>query len=760
MALQGEFYGSTSNPYVKPRITWSAVQSVQGNYSDVTATLSYSRTNTGYKTESSWHGGITVNGDTKKADVYEVRITYNSNTVVLSHTVRVCHENDGTKQVTVCAYGYLNNTTVSETNISQTVTLDTIPRAAKISATDANIGSVSTVSLTGLVSGYSAQVKVRFGTLPGYLTADGALAQSPVCLTASNIPFAVPTSFYQQIPNAPSGWGSMTCTTFYQGKQVGDAHSCTFTATASKALCAPVVSGTVEDSNSVSLALTGDKNKLVRYLSSAKCALSASAQNGASLVQRTIGGQVTEENTLTVPQISTGTVVFGAKDSRGYESQTAVTKSLIPYIPLTVNASAQRTDPISGNAVLKVWGNCFHGSFGAVTNTLQWGYRVNGGEEVTGSLTVREDHTYSAQATLSGLDYESQHGITVRVWDKATQVGPRTVILEKGIPAFEWGADSFAFHVPVEGITASMTGAAPDGYGLGEKVCPTISDLNAAQINGWYYYMGSWITVAGVGFQWALVHVTAHDQYHVRQLIYPAASNAVLLRCKTNKTWADGVKIHPLTAADVDAAPKYYGLCGHTLIPSGADLDSYVQIGEYTTGGNANTQTILNCPVAVASTLTVRNALGAGNHYVTTNWANFEQILRPYNQVGTSVRRLISTNGSGVTTYHPWEWVNPPMANGIEYRTTERWRGETVFAKLFDFGSLPGSGSTKSVSSGVTVNQLVQIRVICKNANGTFIPAPNTSELDAWYATSEQSVKIKNSSAESGTATVLLKYTK
>ena len=45
MALQGSFSGETSNDQITPTITWQATQSVIGNYSDITATLTYKRKN-------------------------------------------------------------------------------------------------------------------------------------------------------------------------------------------------------------------------------------------------------------------------------------------------------------------------------------------------------------------------------------------------------------------------------------------------------------------------------------------------------------------------------------------------------------------------------------------------------------------------------------------------------------------------------------------------------------------------------------------
>lgn len=46
--------------------------------------------------------------------------------------------------------------------------------------------------------------------------------------------------------------------------------------------------------------------------------------------------------------------------------------------------------------------------------------------------------------------------------------------------------------------------------------------------------------------------------------------------------------------------------------------------------------------------------------------------------------------------WQAWEYVNPPMAENVEYRTTERYNGKPVYKKLVNFGSLPNNG-VKSV---------------------------------------------------------------
>lgn len=46
-----------------------------------------------------------------------------------------------------------------------------------------------------------------------------------------------------------------------------------------------------------------------------------------------------------------------------------------------------------------------------------------------------------------------------------------------------------------------------------------------------------------------------------------------------------------------------------------------------------------------------------------------------------------------------WEWVNPPMLLGVEYRTTERYQGKPVYVKAIDLGALPNATS-KTVEWG------------------------------------------------------------
>lgn len=445
MALNGSFYGSTDNQFIKPRIDWFAVQDVAGNYSDVTATLYYSRTNQGYETYGTWRGSLTIDGQTTEASQV-LRITYNSNTEAISCTVRVCHDDYGEKTLTISAEGSMKGTSLTGTRISGEITLDAIARASGIGATPANVGAASMIAVNRKNGAFTHTIAWQFGALMGYIGADWGTTDQPVKLTDTGISFVLPEDFYSQIPDSATGSCTLICTTYSGDAQIGQSQRCSFTVTADKESCCPQVVGTVQDSNPRTLALTGDPVVLVRGISTALCTVTAAARNGASLTEMFVN-DVRLEGRCELPEIETDTFRFRAWDSRGYGGSDSITARLIPYIKPTGSLSVQRTDPTSGNAVLTLKGAYFAGSFGAAENILSVSCRINGGPEV--SLTPQlSDGEYVVAAQLTGLEYTQTHTVTVCVSDRLSAV-ERSATVQKGIPVFDWDDNDFAFHVPV-----------------------------------------------------------------------------------------------------------------------------------------------------------------------------------------------------------------------------------------------------------------------------------------------------------------------
>lgn len=477
----------------------------------------------------------------------------------------IVHDTEGAKDITLememRSYG-LDDYLGLRVATTKTITLTKIPRASTVAATDANIGAVSMVSVIRRVPTYTHSIAYQFGALSGYLCADGSVAASEVKLTETSIPFLLPESFYDQIPNAPTGDCILTIRTYLESEQIGKAQTAKFTATADKNLCMPVISGNVEDINANTVALTGDKNILVRYASNTRCTINATAQNSASIALKTIGGvEVTGDN-LTMEATQTDAVLFACRDSRGYEASVEVKKTMVPYIPLSASMSAARTDPTSGNVKLVVSGICFNGSFGDADNSLTVLCSVNNNDAIAVEALF-DGNEYTAQTTLTGLDYQRSHTVSVTVADKLQTV-TKSVKVGKGIPVFDWDEDDFQFHVPVslEGnklmdlgdpekdtdavnlktMNVALSGKAPAEYGLGDiipaKTITTTAQLDACKTCGFYRYAIGSSNICGIGFNHGALIVYPIYTDGCVQEVRPMNSNHCLRRFYFGTIWS------------------------------------------------------------------------------------------------------------------------------------------------------------------------------------------------------------------------------
>ena len=406
MAISGSFYGKTSNSAIKPKISWTATENIAGNYSDVTAKLSYSRTDS-YMTYGHWTGSLTINGDKKSVSGKYVEITKNSNTVTISHTVRVPHNDDGTKTVTISATGGITDTTLTKTTISGSVTLVNIPRAASVAATDADIGSVSMVTIGRKSDIYTYTVAYRFGALTGFLSQTG-LAEAAAHVNVASLAFPLPESFYEEIPAKPSDLCTLTCTTFLDGAPIGEPQQTTFTVRADPGRCAPVLSASAEDVCEKTLKLTKNPSRFIRYASDALCTVTVQGQYGAEITECKLNGETVTQNTVTLPKVETEQLRLTAKDSRGYTVEVPVHLDMIPYFVPVLRLSAARTDATSGDALLQAEGSFYNGSFGAEANSLQVQYQINGSAPVTITPEI-EGNTFRLREELEDLDYTQSY---------------------------------------------------------------------------------------------------------------------------------------------------------------------------------------------------------------------------------------------------------------------------------------------------------------------------------------------------------------
>lgn len=470
--------------------------------------------------------------------------------------VTIPHNTDGTKQVTI-ALAFNGWTGDYPDHIScfdaRTIELTSIPRASTIGATNANIGAVSMIAVNRKSTAYTHSIQYVFGAVSGYVTADGGTSDSEVKFGNTSVPFTLPASFYSQIPKAKAGIGSLICRTYSGSTQIGDAQTATFTASAAEADCAPIVSGTVVDSNETTKALTGDANVLVRYYSTALCTIDATARNSASITAKAIGGVTVSGDTRSIANIESGSVTFSATDSRGYTTTPPpVMKSLVPYIRLTNNPAVARPEPTTGRAILTLKGDYFKGSFGAVENTLAAQYRIDGGDPVDIPVEIT-DNSYTASVELTGMDYMRSFQFEVVVTDKLSSVSKKTTLL-RGIPVFDWGETDFNFNVPAAapaptsaehlinlGYAKSLF--APAGYGLGGQTMGNdiwgVADLDNHAANGWYYLSCMGESIDGYRFNGAIVRISnATLTGAVMQEVFPLNTNYCVRRIRnTDGVW-------------------------------------------------------------------------------------------------------------------------------------------------------------------------------------------------------------------------------
>lgn len=403
------------------------------------------------------------------------------------------------------------NTHVVTGNV--TVSSTAQPLASDVGASDANIGSTATITVTKYGSSYYHTLQYSFGGLTGYINASGAAVSSAVKISNTSVAFSVPTTFFAQIPNNPSGVCTITCRTYESASsttQLGDATTCTFTATAAESSSKPTISVSVVDVNNTTKALTGDSSKLIRYRSNAACTITATPRNSASISKLIInnaevtktasGGSVV--GTKTYNGVQTTSFVFKATDSRAYTTTQTVNPSMVAYIELTCNPTLYRPTPTGDIIKLDVGGAWYKGSFGALSNTLtiQYRYKEVGGTYPAEWKTVpttsiskgTTSYDSSESITMEGsFDYRKDYVFQIRATDGNGAYVLSTVTKEvqvnRGIPVFDWGEHDFNVNAELRLGNINIIDVF---YPVGSVYMGTSSTIPTT-ING----MGTWVSI-------------------------------------------------------------------------------------------------------------------------------------------------------------------------------------------------------------------------------------------------------------------------
>jgi hypothetical protein len=379
------------------------------------------------------------------------------------------------------------------------------------------------------------------------------------------------------------------------------------------------------------------------------------------------------------------------------------------------------------------------------------------------------DFTAEQLASLKGE--KGEKGDTGEKGDQGPQgePGPQGPQGEKGDPG------------KVEGITAEDIGAAPAGHTHDYLPLAGGSLANQAQLK-LTRYGSRYLTLTGDSFTFDASQDAGTYNLTLAGLKDSTGTDKTLLGVLGNKAsgllWlymggsydnphfkitADGAASfkntptvggvnvsldgHTHTASDVGAAPAGYGL-GETTYSDAirvrtlAEVDALVNngwyqfdgIGEYLNG-------MSSCAIEV----------------IASRWGVTQiQYVNQQTHAGCVARR--SRYNTDTWDGCEWEWVNPRMVVGEEYRTTERWNGKAVYTKLVDFGAMPAN-SAKTVRN-VVDGSIFFVDGIVFNADGI----PFVTFATNWSISSDfliGAVTVETTYEFSGcTANVLVKYTK
>lgn len=306
---------------------------------------------------------------------------------------------------------------------------------SRVACASFNIGTNTTITITRDVKTYTHTITYKFGNATGTIatkTTNTSIVWSPDAST-----------LYAQIPNAISGYGTITCETFNGNTSLGTT-TASFYAYAVKNNCLPSVSATIVDTNENTIALTGSSSKLICYMSKPKITMTATAKNSATIKAYNIYnpvGLTATTSTYTFDTVYSEEFRCTATDSRGYSTTQTYKVGFVEYYPVyfSERPTIKRTESTSTTATLTIKGDCFRGNFGTADNTLTVKYRYKTatgsyGNYVTLSPTWNADGTFSVTTNVTNLSLTEQYIFEVIAQDKLTSFGNgEEVILSQGM---------------------------------------------------------------------------------------------------------------------------------------------------------------------------------------------------------------------------------------------------------------------------------------------------------------------------------------
>ncbi|WP_059003558.1 DUF859 family phage minor structural protein [Bittarella massiliensis (ex Durand et al. 2017)] len=226
MASSGSWYTNFGGGHYQLTLSWSASQSVSGNYSDISAKL-YITCFGGWSisANATKYGNITIDGDQIDFTTVIGSVSAgNTPKQLASASKRVYHNADGSKylnitaslgvDVTISGVGHIGTVNVNSSN-----SLDNIPRASSVSLANFTAGDNVTVNISRASGNFTHSIQLDVGGV-AIKTASGVGTSHTWSFTEADI-----KKIYAAMGSASSASATVWCNTYSGSTLVGDAHT-------------------------------------------------------------------------------------------------------------------------------------------------------------------------------------------------------------------------------------------------------------------------------------------------------------------------------------------------------------------------------------------------------------------------------------------------------------------------------------------------------------------------------------------------------
>ena len=446
-----------------------------------------------------------------------------STVTVKSGSATIAHNSDGTKSI---SYSF-SVSSISASYLpgsaskSGSMTLTAIPRQATItSAPNFNDEENPTIS-------YNNGAGNTVTSLKACISLDGSkddIAYRDISKTSSSYTFNLTDAERNVLRNACTTSNSRNVIFFVQTVLNGQTYRSTLTKTLNIVNATPTIDATAKDTNSTSLGLTGSENKIIKRYNTIAVNMTATALKGATISSYKItnGSNTINSSSGKFNNVGSASFDFSVTDSRGNTFKKTLVKTLVDYIRPTVNIKAD----ISPDGIITgtISGNFFNGSFGSKSTTLsvQYNYKTIDGSYGSWkkATATKSGNKYTADFTISGLDYRNKYVVKAMVFDKLYTKYSNEPTLNC-LPVFDWSENDFNFNVPVN-VSENMS--------ISGDLIIGSSEMNVEdEIND----KGSTASIGNYGSEWILTtsykNIAGNEIRNTNTDVFEIKNNAIYI---------------------------------------------------------------------------------------------------------------------------------------------------------------------------------------------------------------------------------------